>query len=325
MRKPMLRKILIIFMIVATFLISSAITTGAASKATPKPTAKPASGPYSGVVLVGSTNIVFMSPYAFMSDLGTNDKSGYFWIWNTYDELTPDRREGCKYFKVTIKSRADKYKRAIFDAATKSGAMPYIIGTTHANFDAPPKGSAKNIPVQKGVPYFPKTCTKIYFDNWLWDFPGNDSPTASGTTTWVKSSLIPDLQACIDKVRKQSPKAAIYIGGCQPYAKSFPRHDQVAWPQNGFNNYDWGKPISVLQASVSPTRFKSVDAQLKTWCDSKKYHFIDFYKSPLVDKDGYALENYMTPRSHGGVLGQAGLYVYADYLMSQMGLPKVKH
>lgn len=321
MRKQLSKKIVIIFMIVATFLISSAVTTGAASKATLKTAAKP--GPYSGVVLVGSTNVVFMSPYGFMSDKGTKDKNNFFWTWNTYDDMTPDSRAGCKYFTVTIKNRTDKYKRAVFDAATKSGAMPYIIGTTHANYDTPPKGSAKNIPVEKGVPYFPATCTKIYFDNWVWDESGKES-NSPGTPAWISSTVIPDLQACITKVLKKSPKAQIYIGGCQPYAKSFPRHDMVLWPQNGFNQTDWKIPIPTVQANFAPDKLKAMDTVLQKWCTSKKYHFIDFYKSSFVDSNGYAKEDYMTPRSHGGVLGQAGLYVYGDYIMSQMGLPKPK-
>ncbi|HOV68886.1 MAG TPA: hypothetical protein PLZ84_01015 [Clostridia bacterium] len=292
-------------------------TKGTATPAGTEATATPAGGggPYQGVVLIGDTNPIFMSPYGFMSNHGTIAESGYFWSWNVYQDLNEETRQGCRYFTLPDLDEETMFQRSYYDEATAAGKIPYVIGKINDNMDKAPYGRAKNIPVGEGHPYWPEVATKVYFDQWVWDFP--NKPGDGTNAEWVYRYLQRDLDECIAKIKAHSPNAEIYIGGVYPFAKTFPRYGAEQYPKNKFN---WIEPAWVT--GENPTKWKETSDQIKAYCEQNGYIFVDWNKAPFADEEGYAKEEYMTDFCHGGLLGAKGILVYGDMLMEAMGLPK---
>jgi len=291
-------------------------------KTTPTPagtsaatTAPPVTGgPYQGVVLIGDTNPSFMSPNGFQSNKGTLAENGFFWSWNVYQDLNEETRAGCRYFTLDLDEDQINI-RDYYDAQTKAGNIPYVIAQVNNDMDKAPYGRAKNIPVEKGEPYWPAVATKVYFDMWVWDFP--NKPGDGTNAEWVYRYVQRDFDDCIAKIKAQSPNAEIYIGGVYPFAKTFPRFGAEAYPKNKFN---WIDPSWVT--GEKPEKWQATSNQIKAYCEQNGYHFIDFNVSPFATEEGYAKEEYMTDYCHGGLVGAKGIIVYGNILMDAMGLPK---
>jgi len=292
-------------------------TETSAPAATATPTATPAGGPYQGVVLVGGV-INLLSPFGFDSAKGTIAENGFWWSWNCWMDDNTENRRGARYFTLDL-TEEQIYDRSAYDAQTAAGNIPYIYGAAAwANMDAAPYGRAKNLPVDQGEPYWPDVVTKVYFDMWVWDFP--DKPGDGINAKWVYQYVQRDLQDNIDRVRSQSPNAEVYIGGVYPFAKTFPRFGAENWPEN---KYNWIDPSWVT--GEKPEKWQSASNQLKAFCEENGYHFVDYNVPAFATDEGYAKEEYMTERCHGGLLSAAGAWVYGDILMEAMGLPKATH
>ena len=332
-------------------------TSGGNATTAPKPTkvAPSYTGPYKGVVLMGFTPQM-MSPHAYANNAGFYKSSkraaNFFYSENIYRNVPFDTNlKGTKYFTLLFENPGDATKDEFYAKATVGGHFPCILdmdlkdnkkGKAEANTS---RGRAKN--VDSAIKYVNNgTTTKIYFDVWYWDFKygrpdikstiGKDEEwynshkldkdqieqIAKKTDEWLETKVMPDVKAIADAFKAKNSKVEVYVGGYYPYTNSFPRFDKTKYPGPAAF---WGKDKTMNHdyndhATTTPAIFKQHNKVIKDFCSANGYKFIDYYKSNLVNSNGYLKEDYSDPNSMGCLFNTAGLKVYGDYMLKQMGL-----